>query len=119
MKAIHGEQPILEVRHLAMMVSLARTRSIARSAAVLGITPSALSHRLAEAQRRLNVRLFSRQAGRLHLTPAGETLLKVASAVIADLTKVENDARKLSGGIEHILRMTIAFYATYHWFPEF
>ena len=40
--------PRLDMRHLQMLVAIADTGSVTRAAALLGVTQSALSHRLHE-----------------------------------------------------------------------
>ena len=45
--------PRLDIKHLAVLVSVAETGSVTAASARLGLTQSAVSHRLREAERRL------------------------------------------------------------------
>ena len=52
----------LDIRHLEMIVSLAQTSRVTDAAEQLDITPSALSHRIREVERRLDVpTIYTRQ----------------------------------------------------------
>ncbi|OZI59419.1 LysR family transcriptional regulator [Bordetella genomosp. 11] len=60
----------------------------------LGITPPAVSKRLAALERRLGVRLLQRTTRRASLTPEGETYLVEGARVLEDLEALE---RKVAG----------------------
>lgn len=111
--------PLLDLRHLRMLLAIADTGSVSEAADLLAVTPSALSHRIREAERRLDVTLFGRLKGRLHLTPAGECLCQSARRALADLSRAETEAIEMSRGVEHVVRIGIGFYSAYHWLPPF
>jgi LysR family transcriptional regulator for metE and metH len=111
--------PLLDLRHLRMLTAIADTGSVSAAAGLLAVTPSALSHRIREAERRLDVTLFGRLKGRLYLTPAGECLYQSARRVLGDLGRAEAEAIEMSRGVEHIVRIGIGFYSAYHWLPGF
>ncbi len=48
-------RPALDIKHLEMIVALADTPRVTEAAEKLRITPSALSHRLREVERRLEL----------------------------------------------------------------
>lgn len=85
----------LELSDLAAFVAIARTRSFTRAAAQLGVTPSALSHRMRGLEERLGIRLLNRttrsvaptEAGARLLGPVGDKLDGIAAdiAALADL----------------------------------
>jgi LysR family transcriptional regulator for metE and metH len=92
---------------------------VAEAAELLGVTPSALSHRIREAERRLDVQLFTRLGRRLRLTPAGELLHQAATRLLDELEQVETVAQKMAYGIEDVVRLGVATYSSYHWLPAF
>ena len=96
--------PLLDLRHLQMIAVLAKTPRVTDSAEQLGITPSALSHRIREAERRLEIALFSRVQKRLRMTPAAEYLAKVAERLLADLARAEADVLRMNQGVQHVVR---------------
>jgi LysR family transcriptional regulator for metE and metH len=111
--------PRLGINHLQMLTAVVETGSVAEAAELLGVTPSALSHRIREAERRLDVQLFTRLGRRLRLTPAGELLHQAAARLLDELEQVETVAQKMAYGIEHVVRLGIATYSSYHWLPAF
>ena len=102
-----------------MLTAIADTGSVSEAAGLLAVTPSALSHRIREAERRLDVTLFGRFKGHMRLTPAGECICQSARRVLADLGHAEAEAIVMSRGVEHIVRIGIGFYSAYHWLPGF
>ncbi len=108
--------PRLGVRHLAMLGEIATSRSLQEAAARLRITPSALSHRLREAERRLGVPLVARGAERPRLTPAGERLLPVAQRFVAELDAAEQDARTPTAAVP-VVRVGASTLSGYQWLP--
>lgn len=112
-------RPSLDVRHLRMLVAIARAGTVSDAADMLGVTPSALTHRIREAERRLGLAIYSRIRGRLRPTPAGEGLRQAAERILANLDRAEADARVVSAGVTHVVRLGIGFYTAYHWLPRF
>src|SRR5919199_6366694 len=69
--------PGVEIRPFAALEALAAERSFGRAAARLGYTQPAVSQQLAALERAVGATLVSRRRGaELHLTPAGEQLLR-------------------------------------------
>lgn len=112
-------RPRLDVRHLRMLVAIDEAQGVAPAADVLGITASALTHRIREAERRLGVTLYDRVKGRLRPTPAGDALRQSAERLLTELDRAEAAARAFMGGAEHVVRLGIGFYTAYHWLPGF
>lgn len=102
-----------------MIAELAATPRVTDAAEKLGITPSALSHRIREVERRLEVPLFLRVRKRLQPTPAVEYLAQVAARLLADLARAEDDVRKMARGVRHVVRLAVESYSAYHWLPAF
>jgi LysR family transcriptional regulator for metE and metH len=107
----------LGIRHLSMLEEIAASRSLQEAAARLRITPSALSHRLKEAERRLGVPLVARGAERPRLTPAGERLLPVAQRLVAELTTAELEARSTPAIDVPVVRVGASTLSGYQWLP--
>lgn len=109
----------LDVRHLQMLRAIATTGRVTDAAELLGLTPSALSHRIREAERRLGVTLFVRLHKRLRMTPAAEYLVQVADRILVDLERAEADVRRMSHGVTDVVRLAVEAYSSYHWLPHF
>lgn len=74
---------------LAFFSLLVKHGSLVAAAQQLGVTPPAVSKRLAAVERRLGVRLLQRTTRRIGLTPEGETYLVGGARVLAELEALE------------------------------
>lgn len=110
----------LEIRHLALLVALIEQPSMTVAAERLGLTQSALSHRLREAERRLDVALFFRDGRRLRPTEAGERLALTARRVLSELAAAEAAAMGRKGSERQAaVRIAQGLYSAASWFPDF
>ncbi|NRB05900.1 MAG: LysR family transcriptional regulator [Rhodobacteraceae bacterium] len=111
--------PRLDLRHLQMIRAIGRTGRVVDAADELGLTPSALSHRIKEAERRLGVPLFERMHKRLRMTAAAEYLANFSEKFLGELYLIEDEVRRMNAGIDHVVRIAVENYSAYHWFPDF
>ena len=109
----------LDMRHLQMLIALESAASVTDAAGRLNITPSALSHRMREAERRLGTRLFYRQASRVDLTSAAHRLLSAAKKAVAEMDRAEGEVVMAHGGFEAIVRIASRANICNTWFPRF
>lgn len=112
-------QPRLEIRHLRMLQAMARTGSVTRAAAMLGLSQSALSHQIREAERRLGLDLFVQGNKRMQMTPAAQSLNEEAGRILAQLERIEKDVVREGGQMRHIVRIGCGAYSCYRWLPRF
>lgn len=113
------KRPSLDVRHLEMIAALAQSPRVTDAAERLRITPSALSHRLTEVERRLGVTLFERVQRRLRPTPAAGYLARVSARLLSELARAESDVRHMARGTRHVTRLAVEAYSAYGWLPAF
>jgi LysR family transcriptional regulator for metE and metH len=102
-----------------MLVALSETGSVTQAAQRLGITQSAVTHRIAEAQRRLGVMLVKRVGRRVSLTPAAERLHAVALRTLGEIERTEQDVIAQHGRSMSLVRFGQAVYSRYRWLPGF
>lgn len=102
-----------------MVLSLKDQDTLADAARALRVTPSALSHRIREAERRLGVVLYQKQGRNLRPTVAAEILADAAARLLSDLARAERLTVATTGGVRHIVRLTVGTYNSFHWLPEF
>ncbi len=90
----------LDLRHLAALEAVGRTRSFGAAAVELGYTQSAISQQIAQLERIVGERLVERPGGprRVSLTEAGELLLRHADAIVAQIEAARADLAGLSEG---------------------
>lgn len=109
----------LDIRHWEMLKAINETGTLRQAAYVLGITQSALSHRLAEAERRLGGLLFEREGRKLRETSAGRAMTQTANQVIPALQRAEFDFQQMADNEITVVRFGVAAYSCYHWLPSF
>jgi LysR family transcriptional regulator, regulator for metE and metH len=107
----------LEVRDLRLVEAVAKLGSLTRAATVLNLTQSALSHQLADLERRLGTQVFMRAGRKMVLTPAGERLREGAASILSALAATESSIRSTSEARRLLLRMSTECYTCYHWLP--
>lgn len=74
-----------ELNDLLAFASVARERSFTRAAAVLGMSPSALSHAMRGLEERLGVRLLARTTRSVAPTEAGDRLLRSLGPALTEI----------------------------------
>jgi len=109
----------LDIRHWQMLKALSEVGHVAQAAEILGISQSALSHRIAEAERRLGGKLFEKEGRRLKLTPAGKLLTQVTLQTLPALARAEADFEQTADRESQVVRLGVASYSSYYWIPEF
>ena len=112
-------QSRLEIRHLRMLQAMALTGNITHAAGLLQLTQSALSHQIREAERRLGVRLFVREAKRMQMTPAARSLNEEAGRILAQLDRVERSVTLAGTATRQSVRIGCGAYSCYRWLPRF
>lgn len=71
--------PITDLSDIQALIAVARERSFSRAASRLGVTPSALSHKIRGLEQRVGIRLLSRTTRSVAPTEAGERFLQSVS----------------------------------------
>ena len=111
---------VLDLRHYRVIRTLQTQRTTVAAAEELGLTQSAVSHQIAEAERRLGRPLTRRVGRRLALNTAGELLAAAAESILREAEYVE---RNLSAGPDvdrtEIVRIANYAYSSYKWLPWF
>jgi DNA-binding transcriptional LysR family regulator len=91
---------------LAFFSQLVKQGSLAATAQQLGVTPPAVSKRLAAIERRLGVRLLQRTTRRMGLTPEGETYLIEGGRVLQELEALERTVAGSQAAPKGLLRIS-------------
>jgi DNA-binding transcriptional LysR family regulator len=99
----------IELRHLAALEAVGRTRSFGAAARELGYTQSAISQQISRLERSVGQRLVERPGGPrpVDLTDAGRLLLRHADAIVAQLDAAKADMAALAEGAAGPLRVGI------------
>jgi LysR family transcriptional regulator for metE and metH len=111
--------PKLEARHYILLQAINRLGSMSSAADQLGVTPSAVTHRIREAERRLGIALTARVGSQLQLTVSGQRLAQSADRALDEMFRAELDAMRIGKGAGSIVRLGMATYSFFHWLPSF
>ncbi|MCR9150631.1 MAG: LysR family transcriptional regulator [Rhodobacteraceae bacterium] len=108
----------LEFRHLRTIKAIHDTGGLARAAATLNITQSALSHQIKGLEDQAGVELFARRTKPLRLSAAGLKLLRLAERVLPEVAALEEEFEGLRSGRAGRLHIAIECHACFDWlFP--
>ena len=90
---------------MAFFHILMRCGSLSAAARELGLTPPAVSRRLALLEERLGVQLLNRTTRRISLTPEGEEYLTQAKRILADIDDLEQQLSRSTAQPRGLLRV--------------
>ena len=82
-------EPRLQAADLGFFSALAMAGSLSAAARELSITTAAVSKRLSQMESRLGVPLVNRTTRRMSLTVEGETMLRHARSILAEMADLE------------------------------
>ncbi|MEY3003410.1 MAG: hypothetical protein RLZZ491_586 [Pseudomonadota bacterium] len=105
----------LEFRHLRTIKAIHEEGGLARAAARLHITQSALSHQIKGLEDQAGLELFVRRAKPMKLSPAGLKLLRLAEDVLPRIAALEEEFLSLRKGRTGRLHIAIECHACFDW----
>lgn len=94
---------------LAFFSLLVKHGNLSAAARELGLTPPAVSTRLAKLEQRLGVRLLNRSTRRVNVTQEGELYLAEGSRILADLQALERSVSSSRAQPQGLLRLNATF----------
>ncbi|EJL92383.1 transcriptional regulator [Herbaspirillum sp. CF444] len=94
---------------LEFFIRLVKQGSLASLARELGVTPPAVTSRLAQIERRLGVRLLNRTTRRISVTHEGEVYLATGARLLAELQELEQTVSSSRGVPKGVLRVNATF----------
>lgn len=110
----------LDIRHYETIVAIVDHGTMTDAAKELHSTQSTLSHRLAEAERRLGVKLFDRgRHRRLTPTRAGLATHQAAGRALETLERNEQALLAETPDVTSVVRVAVGSYDCFYWYPSF
>jgi len=97
------------VSDLEFFTQLVKQGSLAALARELGVTPPAITARLAQLEKRLGVRLLNRTTRRLSVTHEGEIYLATGARLLEELQELEQTVSSSRGTPKGLLRINATF----------
>ena len=107
----------MELRHLRYFTSVAALGSVSRAAEKLFIAQPALSAQIRQLEEEVGTSLFVRLPRGVRLTPAGESFLEDATAILARTQQATVRARERQSGRQTTLRLGLVPTATHSVLP--
>lgn len=98
---------MLTLRQMRYFDALARTLHFGKAAAEAHISQPALSVQIMDMEEHLGVKLVERSRGDITITPKGEEVLQHVRAILLEVERLEDAARKTSGALEGLVRIGI------------
>ena len=114
---------IENIADLQVLTQAARTGSLTKAAALMGVTPAAASAMLKRLETQLGTRLFERSTRAMRLTAHGQSLLEYANRAFELIAEgeaqVTADQTGLSGTIRVAAPSDLTRAILLRWFDEF
>ncbi|WP_246796622.1 LysR family transcriptional regulator [Burkholderia perseverans] len=107
-----------DLTSLRLFVAVCQERSIARAAERECITPSAVSRRIAEIEALIGLPVVVRESRGISVTAVGETVMRHAEAVIANLEGMEAELSRYATGAKGSVRIVANLSAVVQFLPE-
>lgn len=107
----------MELRHLRYFVTVARLGSMSRAAQKLFIAQPPLSAQIRQLEEQVGATLFVRLPRGVRLTPAGQSFLEDATAILARAELAAERARERQAGQRATLRLALVPSATHTLLP--
>jgi DNA-binding transcriptional LysR family regulator len=95
----------VQLHQLEYFVAVATTRHFTEAASAVHVAQPSLSKQIRALERELGAPLFNRARGNITLTPAGDTLLPLATRILADVESARVQVRELVGLARGRLRL--------------
>ena len=93
------------IRRIELLVRAAEAGSFAKAARSLNLTPSAVSHAIADLERGFGMPLFYRTTRQLRLTEEGEAIYQRGRDILRQLAGLESGVRKTADRLTGTLRV--------------
>ncbi|MFD0937831.1 LysR family transcriptional regulator [Methylobacterium trifolii] len=106
------------MKTLQLFAAICEAGTLTGAARGSAIAPSAVSKRLAELERALGVRLLTRTAKGMAVTPAGETLLHHTRRMLASAEQIALELAEHAKGVRGFVRMLANLSAIVQFLPE-
>ncbi|MCC6165383.1 MAG: LysR family transcriptional regulator [Acidobacteria bacterium] len=110
--------PDLTIRQLEYLIAVDEAPTWARAAAMVGVSPSALSQGLAELEKRIGITLFDRDTRRRRLRPSSAPVVAHARQVLGLTTTLAQWADRLKRGAAGRVRLGMIDVAAVVHFPD-
>jgi len=108
----------LDLTSLRLFVAVCQEKNIARAAEREFIASSAVSRRIAEIEALVGLPVIQRQSRGVTITPVGETVLRYAQTIIANIEQMSAELSRFSSGAKGSVRVVANLSSIVQFLPE-
>jgi DNA-binding transcriptional LysR family regulator len=108
----------IDLTSLRLFVTVCQEKNIARAAEREFIAPSAVSRRITEIEAAIGLPIIERQSRGISVTPVGETVLRHAQAVIANIESMSAELSQFFSGAKGDVRVVANLSSMVQFLPE-
>lgn len=108
----------LDLTSLRLFVAVCQEKNIARAAEREFIASSAVSRRIAEIEALIGLPVIERQSRGIAVTPVGETVLRYAQVIIADIEAMSAELSLFQSGAKGSVRVVANLSSIVQFLPE-
>src|ERR1700760_1788535 len=112
------ERGTLKTTQLQTLVAIAEHGTLMAAAEALNVSQPAVTKSIKELEARLGVQLLERSGAGVRLTRYGETLLRRARSVVAEIVSAERELDEMKSGVERTLSIGVSLLASSIAVPE-
>ncbi len=114
----HGNEDLMNIKSLQLFIHLCESKSFAKTAAAMHISPSALSRQIQKLEEETNQQLFIRDNRSVELTIQGKKLVPVALKILGEWQQYQNHLKGTKGELKGEIRLFCSVTASYSHLPE-
>lgn len=114
----HGNEDLMNIKSLQLFIHLCESKSFAKTAAAMHISPSALSRQIQKLEEETNQQLFVRDNRSVELTTQGKKLMPVALKILGEWQQYQNHIKGTEGELKGEIRLFCSVTASYSHLPE-
>jgi LysR family positive regulator for ilvC len=114
----HGSEDLMNIKSLQLFIHLCDSKSFAKTAAAMHISPSALSRQIQKLEEETHQQLFLRDNRSVELTVQGKKLLPVALKILGEWQQYQSYVKGTEGELKGEIRLFCSVTASYSHLPE-
>jgi LysR family positive regulator for ilvC len=114
----HGRKDLMNIKSLQLFIHLCDSKSFAKTAAAMHISPSALSRQIQKLEEETHQQLFLRDNRSVELTVQGKKLLPVALKILGEWQQYQSYVKGTEDELKGEIRLFCSVTASYSHLPE-
>ena len=114
----HGSEDLMNIKSLQLFIHLCDSKSFAKTAAAMHISPSALSRQIQKLEEETHQQLFLRDNRSVELTIQGKKLLPVALKILGEWQQYQSYVKGTEDELKGEIRLFCSVTASYSHLPE-